>query len=124
MPRSSTSSADLLALLRLTAQGAEESRPGALERLLLALLACLLGRPTTGARATPLGLQWYFSPTSPHLRPRKPIQRHDEYQAVNRLLAWIGWILRGTPNRGMTPSGARPAPPRPIRAARAPPTRT
>jgi len=118
MPRSSTRSADPFAILRRVAQATHESRPGALELLLLlALLASLLSRLAPGARTA-----WHH-PASSHHPASEPAPLRDESRAANRLRAWIGWILRFLPGLGMTPSGARPAPPRPSRTARAPPPR-
>jgi hypothetical protein len=40
---------------------------------------------------------------------------------ANRIRAWIGWILRFKPGRGMRRTFARLAPPTPVANPRAPP---
>ena len=112
---------DLLLLLRPATQAPANTRahlPGVLESLLLALLASLFGRLDPAARSC-----WNPSPaTSFHPVPASaPIRLPNESRAANRLRAWIGWILRFMPDRGMAPSGRAPALPSPIRTARAPP---
>ena len=117
MPIPATHLADPLAFLRHMARETRESRPGALETLLLALLAALLGRlaPTTRG-------QWHPSPDSGQRAGALGYESlRGDSGAPNRLCAWIGWILRGLPNRGMAPSGARPTPLSPVHVARAPP---
>jgi hypothetical protein len=89
--------------------------PPALIALLLALAAALLGRLRPRPGRTPQR-DWYPG-SSPHAQN----DNTPESRAANRLRAWIGWILRSHPGRGMAPSGARPAPPAPTRTARAPP---
>jgi hypothetical protein len=83
---------------------------GVLDALLLALVTRLLGRtPRRPLR------DWYYTP------PETPDATPRQLRAARRLRAWIGWILRRCPARGMAPTGSRPAPPCPRRTARAPP---
>jgi hypothetical protein len=91
---------------------------GTLEAWLCALLTALL---------------WRMEPIA-HLFPKNasyPIDDLDEedrryiravLRAANRLRAWIGWILRFAPGRGMRRTFARLAPSAPLRPPRAPPT--
>ncbi len=117
MPIPATHLADPLAILRHMARETRESRPGVLETLLLALLAALLGRPAPAARG-----QWHPSPDSGQRAGALGYESlRGDSGASNRLCAWIGWILRGLPNRGMAPSGARRTPLSPVHVARAPP---
>jgi hypothetical protein len=93
---------------------------GTLEAWLCALLTALL---------------WRMEPIS-HLFPKNgcyPTDDLDEedhryiravLRAANRLRAWIGWILRFDPNRGMRRTFARLAPKAPLRPPRARPHNT
>ena len=97
------------------APGAEHF--GTLEAWLCALLTALL---------------WRMEPIA-HLFPKNssyPIDDLDEderryiravIRAANRLRAWIGWILRFEPNRGMRRTFTRLTPELPLRPPRAPP---
>jgi hypothetical protein len=77
------------------------------------LAAALFGRPRPAR--TPQR-DWYPGSTPQALTDNTP-----EARAARRLRAWIGWILRGLPARGMRPFSVRPAAPAPTRTARAPP---
>lgn len=72
----------------------------ALHALLLALLASLLGRQ---ALTAPLLRQFaaILLNSEPHAEAADSAL--DTTKARNRLLACVGWIMRGTPNRGMAP---------------------
>jgi hypothetical protein len=95
--------------------------PASLKLLLLALLAAL--SPANAPRRT-LRLprqDWFISAhTSPNDLPDSPQDWH-ELRALRRARAELGWLLRGTPNRGMRPSRHRAPALRPAPAARAPP---
>jgi hypothetical protein len=116
MPPSSTALADAVSVLRRNAQAptTHAHALGALETLLLALLASLFGRPDFARIA------WHH-PTDTHHPASTPTPIRGESRAENRLRAWVGWILRFFPGLGMAPSGRAPAPPSPTRTARAPP---
>ena len=95
--------------------------PAALKALLLALLAALSKAKAPGRTLRALRQDWLFS-TNTHLNDDLDTAQHPS--ALRRLLqlrAEIGWLLRGTPNRGMPLSGHRAPALCPPQAARAPP---
>ena len=100
--------------------------PAPLLQFLLALLAFLTGNqsalaPTPGRTwRTPLR-DWQFSPTGETIDDLAPVLHPRALRRLRRQRAWIGWILRGRPGRGMRRSGNRAPGPRPLRLARAPP---
>ena len=105
--------------------------PATLLRFLLALLAFLAGKrsalalsalalaPTRTWR-TPLR-DWQFSPTGETIDDLAPVLHPRALRRLRRQRAWIGWILRGLPGRGMRRSGQRAPQPCPDGIARAPP---
>ena len=67
-----------------------------------------------------------LSPRRP-LRDWHPFPNEQDAESLpqlrrwRRLRAWIGWILRGCPNRGISAARRSRVPARPPRTARAPP---
>ena len=105
--------------------------PAPLLHLLLALLAFLSGNKavmpqltlaTASARTwrTP-SRDWQFSPTGETIDDLAPVLHPRALRRLRRQRAWIGWILRGLPGRGMRRSGNRAPEPSPACTARAPP---
>ncbi len=97
--------------------------PVALKLLLLALLAAFTkaGAPRHMLRVP--RTDWFISThTNPNDEPDFDIDWY-ELRRRRRARAEIGWLLRGTRNRGMTLSGHRKSRLRPERMARAPPWR-
>jgi hypothetical protein len=96
---------------------APRALPGPVEAWLYALLTALL---------------WRLEPIA-HLLPETTTYPADELdeatrrwvratiRRANRIRAWIGWILRFKPGRGMRRTFARLAPQPPLRPPRAPP---
>ena len=105
--------------------------PATLLHLLLALLAVFLGSKaampalalgTAQGRTwrTPLR-DWQFSPTGETIDDLAPVLHPRALRRLRRQRAWLGWIMRGRPGRGMRRS-AKPAPGvSPVFTARAPP---
>ena len=108
--------------LRPLAQAIAHARiPAALKLLLLALLGAVslaeyAARPLRRPRK-----DWYPSPQAETADHPDSVLDSRAPRAYRRLRAWIGWILRCLPGLGMALSGKRALPPRPSRAARAPP---
>jgi hypothetical protein len=107
--------------------------PATLLQFLLALLAFLTGNRAVAAQLervlapahgrtwrTPLR-DWHFSPTGETIDDLAPVLHPRALRRLRRQRAWIGWILRGRPGRGMRRSGNRAPNPSPARTARAPP---
>jgi hypothetical protein len=105
--------------------------PATLLHLLLALLALLTGKRSVTAQfgvtlapartwRTPLR-DWQFSPTGETIDDLAPVLHPRALRRLRRQRAWIGWILRGLPGRGMRRSGKRAPKACPRRTARAPP---
>jgi hypothetical protein len=108
--------------------------PATLLHLLLVLLAFLTGNRSLLARIalpgpamasgrtwrTPLR-DWQFSPTGETIDDLAPVLHPRALRRLRRQRAWIGWILRGLPGRGMRRSGKRAPKACPRRTARAPP---
>ena len=100
--------------------------PATLLHLLLALLALLTGTrpvpvPTPGRTwRTPLR-DWQFSPTGETIDDLAPVLHPRALRRLRRQRAWIGWILRGLPGRGLRLSGKRAPELCPLGIARAPP---
>ena len=100
-----------------------------LQHVLLALLALLTGNKSVAALLAPaLGRtwrtplrDWHFSPTGETIDDLAPVLHPRALRRLRRQRAWIGWILRGRPGRGMRRSGHRAPAPRPRCIARAPP---
>ena len=121
------------ALRRLAEAAKRVHFPAPLLQLLLALLAVLTGNKSVAAQLqavlaptpgrtwrTPLR-DWQFSPTGETIDDLAPVLHPRALRRLRRQRAWIGWILRGLPGRGMRRSGRRAPAPRPLRTARAPP---
>jgi hypothetical protein len=108
--------------------------PATLLQLLLALLAVLTGnksaaRQLTAALAPAHGRtwrtpqrDWQFSPTGETIDDLAPVLHPRALRRLRRQRAWIGWILRGLPGRGLRLSGHRAPAPCPACTARAPPS--
>ena len=95
--------------------------PALLKLVLLALLAAFTVADTTGRTLRRLRKDWLFS-SNPHFTDDLD-SAQDQY-ALRRLLqlrAELGWLMRGAPNRGMSPFGRRAPEICPEQAARAPP---
>ncbi len=94
--------------------------PAPLLQFLLALLAVLTGTKSVTTVLAP-GRTWHFSSTGETIDDLAPVLHPRALRRLRRQRAWIGWILRGRPGRGMRRSGQRAPAPRPFRTARAPP---
>ena len=95
--------------------------PAALKLLLLALLAAFSKADTSGRTLRALRQDWLFST---HADLADDLDSAGNPYTLRRLLqlrAMIGWLMRGTRNRGMTLSGHRAPALRPPHSARAPP---
>jgi hypothetical protein len=105
--------------------------PAPLLHLLLALLAFLTGNKAVMAHLTLANpsartwrtpqRDWHFSPTGETIDDLAPVLHPRALRRLRRQRAWIGWILRGRPGRGMRRSGSGAPAPRPRCLARAPP---
>ncbi|MCX7376957.1 MAG: hypothetical protein NTY94_09495 [Alphaproteobacteria bacterium] len=107
--------------------------PAPLLQLLLALLAILTGSksvsgqlhaalaPAHGRTWRTPQRDWQFSPTGETIDDLAPVLHPRALRRLRRQRAWIGWILRGLPGRGMRRSGNRAPAPVPVCTARAPP---
>ena len=131
IPVAAPSEAD--ALRRLAEAMKRVHLPATLLQLLLALLAVLTGNKSVAAQLgaavvgasvrtwrTPLR-DWHFSPTGETIDDLAPVLHLRALRRLRRQRAWIGWILRGRPGRGMCLSGHRAPEPSPACTARAPP---
>jgi hypothetical protein len=105
--------------------------PATVLQFLLALIAILIGKKsampglalgTAQGRTwrTPLR-DWQVSPTGETIDDLAPVLHPRALRRLRRQRAWLGWIMRGRPGRGMRRS-ARQAPGlSPVFTARAPP---
>ena len=110
--------------LRPLAQAIAHARiPAALKLLLLALLAAFARAEGAGRALRRPRKDWYPSPLAETAEDPDSVLHPAALRALRRQRAWIGWILRGLPGRGMRLSGRRAAAPCPEQAARAPPSR-
>ncbi len=123
MPDQPPAPAEADALRPLARAIAHAPIPALLKLLLLALLAAL---PLAGTARRRPRKDWYRSPELD--AAEHPDSGWDDraLRRIRRQRAWLGWILRCLPGRGMSLSGRRapvpcPAPSGPARAARAPP---
>ncbi len=113
--------------LRPLAQAITHARiPAALKLLLLALLAALAATGAVRRTRRRPRKDWYPSPELDAAEHPDSPWDHRALRRIRRQRAWLGWILRCLPGRGMSLSGRRapvpcPAPSGPARAARAPP---
>jgi hypothetical protein len=131
MPNQVAAPVEADALRRLAGVMNRVHFPATLLHLLLALLALLTGKRSVTAQfgvtlapartwRTPLR-DWQFSPTGETIDDLAPVLHPRALRRLRRQRAWIGWILRGRPGRGMRLSGQRAPAPRPVCIARAPP---
>ena len=95
--------------------------PAALKLLLLALLGALSMAQAPRNMLRLPRKDWVLAAhTNPNADP-EPAQSWRELRVLRRARAEIGWLLRGTPNRGMSLLGHRAPVFPPPQAARAPP---
>ena len=108
--------------------------PAPLLTLILALLSALFRNTSALERLAAAGLpmargrtwrtplrDWQFSPTGETIDDLAPVLHPRALRRLRRQRAWIGWILRGLPGRGMRRSGKRAPAFSPACHARAPP---
>ena len=95
--------------------------PASLTLLLLALLAALSISRAPGRMLRSPRQDWFISAhTNANEDSDSPLD-WSELRRRRRARAELGWLLRGTRNKGMSPSGQRAPALRPMRTARAPP---
>ena len=95
--------------------------PAPLKLLLLALLAAFVRAEVPCRTRHLLRQDWLFSTSTDFSEDLDSAQDPYALRRILQLRAEIGWLMRGHPNRGMSPSH-HPAPvPCPEQAARAPP---
>jgi hypothetical protein len=129
MPHPAAAPHEADALRRLAEAMTRVHFPAPLLHFLLALLAVLTGNKSVAAALAPaLGRtwrtpsrDWHFSPTGETIDDLAPVLHPRALRRLRRQRAWIGWILRGRPGRGMRRSGKRAPAPVPFCTARAPP---
>ena len=95
--------------------------PVALKLLLLALLAAFAKASPTARTRHLLRQDWLFSTHADLADDLDSAQNPYTLRRILQLRALIGWLMRGTPNRGMSLSGHRAPVPCPPQSARAPP---
>ena len=95
--------------------------PAALKFLLLAFLAAFSMAKITRRTLRRPRKDWYPSPELDAAEHPDSPWDDRSLRKIRRQRAWIGWILRGRPGRGMRRSGNRAPAPRPLCVARAPP---
>jgi hypothetical protein len=95
--------------------------PAALKLLLLTLLAAFSMAEAPRRTLRALRQDWLFSTSTDFAEDLDSIQDSHILRRLLQLRAELGWLLRGTPNRGMPLSGHRAPVPCPAQAARAPP---
>jgi hypothetical protein len=95
--------------------------PAALKLLLLALLAAFTKADSSGRTMRALRQDWLFSHTTALAEDLDSARNPYTLRRILQLRALIGWLMRGTRNRGMSLSGHRAPAPCPTQAARAPP---
>ena len=95
--------------------------PASLKLLLLALFAAFSRADTTGHTLRTLRKDWLFSTNTDFADDLDSAQNPYALRRLLQLRAEIGWLLRGTPNRGMALSGHRAPALCPPPSARAPP---
>ena len=134
MPNTVAAPSEADALRRMAGAANRVHIPATLLHLLLLLLAFLTGNRSFLARIATPGLShatgrtwrtplrdWQFSPTGETIDDLAPVLHPRALRRLRRQRAWIGWIMRGHPGRGMRRSGKRAPAPSPLRTARAPP---
>ncbi len=95
--------------------------PALLKLVLLALLAAFSMADTTGRTLRRLRQDWLFSTHTDLAEDLDSARNPYTLRRLLQLRAELGWLMRGTPNRGMPLSGHRAPAPCPPQAARAPP---
>jgi len=95
--------------------------PAPLKLLLLALLAAFARAEAPCLTRHLLRQDWLFSTNTDLHEDLDSARTPYALRRLLQLRAEIGWLMRGTPNRGMTLSGQRAPVPCPTRVARAPP---
>ena len=95
--------------------------PAFLKLVLLALLSAVSKADTTGRTLRRLRQDWLFSTHTDLAEDLDSAQNPYTLRRILQLRAELGWLMRGTPNRGMSLSGHRAPALRPPQAARAPP---
>jgi hypothetical protein len=97
--------------------------PASLKLLLLALLAALSKAEAPRRTLCALRQDWLFSTSTDLSDDLDSAENPYTLRRILQLRAELGWLMRGTPNRGMPLSGHRAPALRPLQAARAPPWR-
>jgi hypothetical protein len=133
MPVKTAAPSEADALRRLAEAAKRVHFPATLLQLILALIAFLTGNKSlaaavgasmTGATVrtwrTPLR-DWHFSPNGETIDDLAPVLSPGALRRLRQQRAWIGWILRGAPGRGMRRSGKPNTAFAPDSVARAPP---
>ena len=95
--------------------------PAALKLLLLALFAAFAKANPTARTLRALRLDWLFSTHADRNDDLDSAGNPFTLRRILQLRALIGWLMRGTRNRGMTLSGNRAPGLCPAQSARAPP---
>ena len=95
--------------------------PAVLKLLLLALFAAFSKANPTARTLRALRQDWLFSTSTDFAEDLDSVQDSHTLRRLLQLRAEIGWLMRGTRNRGMTLSGHRAPAFCPPPAARAPP---
>ena len=95
--------------------------PAALKLLLLALLAAFSKANPTARTRHLLRQDWLFTTHADLADDLDSAQNPYTLRRILQLRAMIGWLMRGTRNRGMSLSGHRAPALRPPQSARAPP---
>ena len=94
--------------------------PAPLKLLLLALLAAFSMAEAPRRTLRALRQDWLFSTSTDFAEDLDSVQDSHTLRRLLQLRAEIGWLLRGTPNRGMALSGHRAPVPCAAQPARAP----
>jgi hypothetical protein len=95
--------------------------PAVLKLLLLALLAAFSKASPTARTLRALRQDWLFSTHADLAEDLDSARTPYTLRRLLQLRAMIGWLMRGTRNRGMSLSGHRALVPCPPQSARAPP---
>ena len=95
--------------------------PATLKLLLLALLSAFSKAEAPRAMVRRLRQDWFFSTDTNLNEDLDSAQNPYTLRRILQLRAEIGWLMRGSPNRGMALSGHRAPVLCPAQPARAPP---
>ncbi len=133
MPVKTAAPGEADALRRLAESAKRVHFPATLLQLILVLIAFLTGNKSLAAQATasitgatvrtwrtPLR-DWHFSPNGETIDDLAPVLSPGALRRLRQQRAWIGWILRCEPGRGMRRSGKPNSDFAPDSVARAPP---